>query len=104
MGKTKTAKAARTRAENIEREQQDGIHLAAETKGKQPKLPATWIDRNWTMDLGGRAAKHRALQNAGKLGCLHNELSTESDVPYSVEQYRAADRSVQPPVHQQLTS
>ena len=44
MGKTKTVKAARTRAENIEREQQDGIHLAAETKGKQPKLPATWID------------------------------------------------------------
>jgi hypothetical protein len=62
------AKAARTKAENAERKRQEGAHLATQTEGKNRLSDKACIDRNWTMGSGGRAAKHRALQNAGKLG------------------------------------
>ena len=70
MGKQSgaTSKAARTRAENAERERQENHRLANETRHEHrwiysiPYQQMHWLETF----LAGRAAKHRALENAGE--------------------------------------
>ena len=60
-----TEKSARTRAENAEREQQDLAHMIKSLAGRCRTSSVPVFSLN--LDLGGRAAKCKALENAGEL-------------------------------------
>lgn len=65
-------KAAKTRAQNNERERQELERLAKEVEGAHRVFRlACGIDSQLRL-LGGRRAKHQALKRAGK---LHNALN-----------------------------